>query len=147
MNFNRRIFWGALLVILGILFLLESLGILTVEVGQIFFPLAIILVGGWIIYRSFNRQNTVQQQETLSLPVEQITSANVLLKHGAGRIWLAGQAGANELVSGSFGGGVQHLLNSRAARQIWNYNRPVVGLILFPLLIKGSNGACVLTPR
>ena len=53
---SASLFWGAVLIILGGLFLLSNLGIITADVWGIIWPTALILFGVWLLWgRLFHR--------------------------------------------------------------------------------------------
>ena len=45
---RNNIFWGGVLILVGVLLYLQAQGIVT-NIFRYFWPLALILVGGWII--------------------------------------------------------------------------------------------------
>lgn len=104
---RNRTFWGFLLVILGSLLFLQTTGILKFEVWNLFFPIFIILVGGWMILRSSNRRHSIQE-EVLALPRENFERVEMEIKHGAGRINMKESLSEDFVLQGRFSGGVQH---------------------------------------
>ena len=108
---SASLFWGAVLVILGGLFLLSNLGVITVDVWGVIWPIALILFGVWLLWgRLFHRG---ERLEHAVIPLEGATSARVRLSHGAGRLLVSGGARATDLAEGDFGGG----LDLRTRRQ------------------------------
>lgn len=102
---RNGIFWGSLIILIGILFLLDNLGLLPINAGALIWPLALIMAGIWILLgRSRSRSHSV---ETLTLPIEGASSAEVHIKHGAGKLEIGSRASSGELLSGKFGGGVE----------------------------------------
>lgn len=108
---SASLFWGAVLVILGGLFLLSNLGLFTVDIWGIIWPVALILLGVWLLWgRLFRRTETL---EHANIPLEGASRAQVRLSHGAGRLLISAGAGAGDLLEGDFGGG----LDLRTRRQ------------------------------
>lgn len=103
--------WGLLLVLAGVLFLLDSLGILAVNVWAVLWPAALILFGVAALAGAFRHSNTDAVVEGLALQLKGYEEAAVTIHFGAGRLLLAGGAPPDELLSGSFGGGVIHRLD------------------------------------
>jgi len=104
-----RFFWGLLIIILGIMLLLNTLGILTISAWQMFWPLVLILAGGWLLLSPtfFKRSNL--ESQNLALPLGQASALNVKINHGAGRLHISsGAPGSQDAVSGSFVGGVEY---------------------------------------
>jgi hypothetical protein len=102
-------FWGTVLVLVGGLLLLSNLGLLTISVWRILWPSLLILLGlraliGPMIGRAAST-------ETLAIPLGAATSGRVAIHHGAGILTVRGGAPAGQLVSGTFGGGVEHSEN------------------------------------
>lgn len=108
---SASLFWGAVLIFLGGLFLLSNLGVFTVDVWGVIWPVALILLGVWLLWgRLFRRGETL---EHANIPLEGASRAQVRLSHGAGRLLISAGAGAGDLLEGDFGGG----LNLRTRRQ------------------------------
>ena len=52
MNFSRReYFWPAVLIVLGLYFLLSNMGLLTWLRGDLVWPLLVVALGLWLILR------------------------------------------------------------------------------------------------
>lgn len=112
---STSLFWGAVLIILGGLFLLSNLGIITADVWGVLWPTALILFGVWLLWGRLFRRG--QDLEHASIPLEGATSARVKLSHGAGRLRVAAGAGPDDLLEGDFGGGLD-LRTRRQDRQL-----------------------------
>jgi hypothetical protein len=102
---SASLFWGAVLVILGGLFLLSNLGIITADVWGLIWPMALILFGVWLLWgRLFGRGAAL---EHANVPLEGASYAQVRLSHGAGRLTVSAGAGAGDLAEGDFAGGLE----------------------------------------
>ncbi len=106
MNRNRM-FWGAILILAGGLMLLDRTNLFRFDVWSLFWPLVIIVIGGWIIYKNFS-PDPILSEETNSYPLEQIETATVDLKHGGGRLYLEAGSAAENLFDGLFTGGLEY---------------------------------------
>ena len=104
---RRQLFWGGFLVLLGFAFLLQSLGFGTI--WNYFWPLLVIVLGGWMIYRNFSGRGNLEE-ENLEIALEDIEKAEVFIKHGAGRINLMADPAGQNFMSGTFYGGVEKRL-------------------------------------
>ncbi len=93
---------GAALVLLGVLAILNSILGVTLH---IFWPLVLIAVGAWIII-GITRGRPSLPREQASVPLEGAREAAVTIRHGAGRLSVGAGAAPDQLLSGSFGGGL-----------------------------------------
>lgn len=105
---RESIFWGIILLLLGTAFLLDNLGLLPVGVSawEIFWPLLLISLGIMVFLRATRRGG--ENPVSLHVPLGQAQRAKVNIKYGAGELRIDDRAGTSDLVSGSFGGGVEH---------------------------------------
>ncbi|HLO17120.1 MAG TPA: DUF5668 domain-containing protein, partial [Anaerolineales bacterium] len=101
-----NIFWGSALILVGVLFLLQTQGIIS-NVFQYFWPLAMILVGGWIILTVYWRPAR-SAEETFLVPLGAAKSAKFRFSHGAGQIEVSGGAPAGQALVGSSAVGMSH---------------------------------------
>jgi hypothetical protein len=94
------------LLILGIVLLLDNLGLLgDINIWGVIWPLALIALGVWILWGNFLRRSS--PTEYASIPLEDIKQARILVQHGAGRLRLSSGANPAVLLEGEFGGGVE----------------------------------------
>jgi len=100
------LFWGVVLILFGGLLLLNNLGILKVSFNLLW-PLFLILLGAWVLIGPLIFRRSVES-EKVSIPLEGAGKAHVRIRHGAGRLEITGGAGANDVASGAFGGGVEY---------------------------------------
>lgn len=102
-----NIFWGTALILVGILLFLQNQGIIG-NVFQFFWPLALMLVGGWIILNVYWRP-AASEEETFMVPLGAARSLRFKLSHGAGQIEIQGGAPAGQALIGSTATGMnQH---------------------------------------
>jgi hypothetical protein len=99
-----NIFWGAVLILAGLLFLLQTQGIIY-NVFRYFWPLALILVGSWIILTVYWRPAS-SPQETFRIPLGAAKSAEFRFAHGAGQLEVSGGAPVGEALVGSSAAGM-----------------------------------------
>lgn len=111
------ILWGILLILAGVLFLLNSLGILAVNVWAVIWPAALVLFGISLLLSAFRRHSDDESRvEALALQLKGFEEAAVDIHYGAGRLSLDGGAAPDELLSGTFRGGVEHKLGQEGER-------------------------------
>jgi hypothetical protein len=94
-----NIFWGTALILAGILLYLQAQGIIT-NVFRYFWPLALILLGGWIILGVYWRP-APSAEDTFSIPLSGAKSARFKFSHGAGQIVISGGAPVGQALAGS----------------------------------------------
>lgn len=103
---NRgAIFWGLVLVLLGVLFLLQSTGLLRFNVWSLFWPLMLIAWGFWVLLGSVGRR---PQPEEVTMGLKGVEEARLFLQYGAGRLQVDGRAAPDELLHGFFGTGLDY---------------------------------------
>lgn len=119
---NWGVFWGLILILLGVLFLLNTLGIIPGNVWAIFWPLALILFGLSIVAGGFGRRRATT--ENLALQLKGFEEAEVTIRYGAGRLTIGGGAAPDELLNGSFAGGVTHRLGEKGERALVELRSP-----------------------
>jgi hypothetical protein len=94
---------GVILIVLGVLAIFH--------IGWIFWPLVLIGVGVWFVMGfaggGFSRdgRRSVTREQT-ALPLEGAAEAAITIRHGAGRLTMSGGAATDQLLTGSFGGGL-----------------------------------------
>jgi hypothetical protein len=94
---------GAVLVLLGVLAILNAVIGVTLH---LFWPIILIAVGAWIIFGMSRGRSAGGPREEASVPLEGARDAAVTIHHGAGRLSVASGAGGDQLLTGSFGGGL-----------------------------------------
>jgi hypothetical protein len=100
------IFWGTILVIAGVLFLLSNLGFLTVNVWNLLWPFFLIALGIAFLWGTIFRSS--RSGEHVNIPLEGAGRARLRIRHGAGRLSIQSGTQAGDLVEGYFGGGLDY---------------------------------------
>jgi len=93
------IFWGGALILLGVLLFLQTEGLIG-NVFQYFWPLALILVGGWIILGVYWKPAD-SAEESFSVPLGAAQRVNYRFAHGAGQLEISGGAPAGQALVGT----------------------------------------------
>ena len=101
-----EIFWGSLLVLLGLLFFLRTAGYLTGDVFGWFWPFVIIAIGIWILLGGFTTHVEFNSAEKFSIPLQGAKEAQLEINHGAGQIDLSAGADAGDFLTGVSGVGM-----------------------------------------
>ena len=94
-----NLFWGTALILVGVLLYLQTQGYIR-NVIPYLWPLALILVGGWIILGVYWRP-ALSDEETFVVPVGMAKSARFRFSHGAGQIEITGGAPVGQALVGS----------------------------------------------
>jgi hypothetical protein len=104
---NNALFWGGILILFGTLLLLDNLGILPVNFWGLFGPLLLILLGAWTLWGVFAPRRAPETKQ-VAIPLEGAARARIRVRHGAGQLTVNAGAGQNELLNGTFGGGLDY---------------------------------------
>lgn len=105
---RAELFWGGLLVILGVLFFLQASGYLTGDVFSWFWPILIILLGIWVLAGGVTRRSRFASPERFSIPLQGATEATLAIDHGVGRIQLRPGANPGDFLTGVTAVGMNH---------------------------------------
>ncbi|HUI87443.1 MAG TPA: DUF5668 domain-containing protein [Anaerolineales bacterium] len=103
-----EVFWGSLLVLLGVLFFLQTAGYLTGDVFSWFWPIVIIAIGLWILFGGFIARVDFNNAETFSIPMQDAKEARLEMNHGAGQIELSAGAKLGDFLTGVAGVAMDH---------------------------------------
>lgn len=103
---NRgAIFWGGILILIGALFLLQSMGIFNIDIWTLFWPLLLIAWGVWLLLGTFGRRHI--QPEEVIMGLKGVEEARLVFNYGAGRLTIDGRAAPDELLHGRFNTGLE----------------------------------------
>jgi hypothetical protein len=103
---RSRSFWAVVLIVVGVLLLLQQMGITLIAWGLIW-PLVLIALGAWVLWGAARGRPEINAEQ-VAIPLGSAERARVRVDYGAGRLNLAAGAGVEELLSGTFTGGVDH---------------------------------------
>jgi hypothetical protein len=107
---KSSLFWGGLIVVLGILLLIDALGLLPFSVWSIVLPLFFIALGVWIVTGSWFGRNELAVEQ-VSVPLQSASQADLRLRHAAGLLSISSGATPGVLVEGTCKGGA--VINTR----------------------------------
>jgi hypothetical protein len=122
---------GVLLLLFGGFMLADAMGIRLpngTSLSDLFWPLALLLAGAWVLLGVFLRGNV--ETESATVDSQGATSARVKINHGAGELKLHGGAGVNEIARGTFLGGLEQKttrngdrleVRMRPAKGVWDF--------------------------
>ena len=102
---KNRMFWAILLVGLGLLFLANNLGLMSINVWSLFWPVFLILLGIWFLLGNAMGSSEMVLEEG-SIDLAGAERASVQVKHGAGQLTVNSSAESGTLASGTFAYGL-----------------------------------------
>jgi hypothetical protein len=102
---RSHLFWGIILILVGALLLLGNF--VKVNVWSLIWPLFLVALGLWILWRIVTGPRPIEAEE-VAIPLEGAARARVRIRHGAGRLHVDASAGPGELADGRFGGGLDY---------------------------------------
>lgn len=105
-------FWGLILILVGLLLLLENLGLLQADIWSMIWPIFLIALGLWILWGVLFR-GRAPAGEHVVIPLEGSQKARIRIRHGAGRLEVSSSDGMLNLVEGTFHGGLDHQTHSQ----------------------------------
>ena len=98
------LFWGAALIIFGVLLFLQAQGIIH-NVFDYFWPIAMMIVGLWLVLGVYWKP-TYTPGETFTIPLGQAQTVNYNFSHGVGQLDVTGGAPAGQALVGTSGTGM-----------------------------------------
>lgn len=99
-------FWGGALILAGLIFLLDALNIIAVNVWGVLWSIALVVVGIWFLRGAFSDKDRAELK-TVSHTLDGAEKARVRIRHGAGRLHVEGGASTGEMLSGTIRGGIE----------------------------------------
>jgi hypothetical protein len=94
-----NLFWGGVLVLLGVLFLLQAQGLIH-DVWRLAWPLFVMLLGVWILTDRFLSGWTGGSTEEFSIDLQGASKVALDFDHGAGAVQFSGDAPTGVALAG-----------------------------------------------
>jgi len=101
-----NIFWGTALILVGVLLVLQERGIIA-NIFTFFWPLTLIIVGGWLILSVYWRPDR-SSEEMFSVPLGEAKRVEYKFSHGAGQIEIHGGSPSGSALVGTTAVGMNH---------------------------------------
>ncbi len=134
---SSRLFWGFVVIILGVIFLLSNLGFLPVNFWQVFWPFALIVLGLWFLVAPRLFRGKVETQ-AIAVALENTTEAELEINHGAGRLLVSGGAAPANLFDGNFVGDVAKYIYRQNEKASVKLNADAGPVFIFPVGISSE---------
>jgi len=130
---TNRMFWAILMVGLGFLFLANNLGLMSVNVWGLIWPVFLILLGiSFLLGKTQGSGETVLEPGSVDL--EGAERATVTIKHGAGKLIVNSSAERGTLASGTFAHGLKTrvIRDGNQLQVVMQPKRPIFPDGIFP---------------
>jgi hypothetical protein len=97
-----------------------------------FWPVLLILLGGWILLGVIGRPGSYREQDDVDL--QGASEAELHISHGAGELRIRGGAEVDKLASGTFSRGLEQSSRLEGQRLVARMSPPEAGVFLVPRL-------------
>lgn len=155
---KSTLFWGIILLAIGLLLLFSNLGIIVIETWSAIWAVLLVVVGLAILWSAVSGPGP--QGDEVTIPRDGADRARIRLRHGAGRLRIGAGAGPDMLLEGRFAGGVSYRTRHRGGEldvdvsppdllrfiAPWNWGREGMGWLVrfndaIPLSLSVETGA------
>ena len=126
---RTTVFFGAIIVLLGVVLLGINLGVVTGSVWRYFWPLVIVILGVWFLLGPTLWKGNLESVER-SIPMAGDSQAEITFNYGAGQLTVGPGAKIQELLNGNFYGGVTEELHRNDGNALLTLNTPAD--VIFP---------------
>jgi len=106
MQRRGSIFWGVILIVLGLLFFLRASGFLRGDVFGWFWPVFLIILGIWVLAGRYFSRGAGPDGQTFSIDLQGAAKMELDFDHGAGAVQISGGAPTGVAISGSKASGM-----------------------------------------
>ncbi len=111
-----EVFWGALLVILGVLLWLRAAGLLTGDIFAWFWPFVVIAAGVWILLGSGVSRPGAGAAASFSVRMDEAKEASLRIDAGMGRLDIRGGAREGDFLTGTQAAGMKQTVQHAGDR-------------------------------
>jgi hypothetical protein len=108
---SNTLFWGVVLVLIGVLMVLNNMDLLPVDVWSLIWPIVIIAAGIWVLWAAFFRKGKGARR--LIVPLDGASRGRLHFSYGAGRLQVHSGAGSGNLAEGDFGEELQEVIRRK----------------------------------
>lgn len=118
---RNGVFWGIIIMLLGLNLLLNNLGWLPGNVWSLFWPMALIGTGLWYLLGPMINQRALDIQK-LAIPLEEAASASLKIRARMGKLRVSAAEGSANLLEGTYEHGVKHECQREGSHTSVNLN-------------------------
>jgi hypothetical protein len=126
---RSALFFGTFIVLLGIILLGINLGVVSGSVWRYFWPLVLVLLGVWFLMGPYLWKGNIESVER-SIPMMNDAEAQIEFNYGAGKLNVGSGTQAQELLRGTFNGGITEEVNHISGKAFLKLNSPAD--VVFP---------------
>jgi hypothetical protein len=120
---RSALFFGTIIILLGAVLLAINLGVVTSRIWSFFWPLVLVLLGVWFIMGPYLWKGKVETVER-SIPMANDSAAEIHFNYGAGVLDVNSSSRPQELVGGTFVGGLTEEVNRSGDKVAVKLNTP-----------------------
>jgi len=121
---RNGLFLGVFVILLGATLLAINLGFYTNRVWNFFWPIVLILLGVWFLWRPKFGREAPLSVEHASFPLGSADEAAISVHYGAGKLTLHASSQPGELMGGTFTGGVQADQSMQGSKAVLDVRNP-----------------------
>lgn len=120
---RSALFFGTVIVLLGVVLLGINLGVVDHRVWRYFWPLVLVLLGVWFLTGPYLSKGSLESV-VRSVPMTNDTEAEIHFNYGAGSLVIGSGANPQELLNGTFTGGITEELHRSNGKAFLKINTP-----------------------
>ena len=117
------LFFGVVVILLGLVLLAINLGMVSDVAWRLFWPAVIILLGLWFLVVPRFKTGEVKSEQ-VSFPLAGASEAEFTFKYGAGQLRISASSNPDELIGGSFTGGMESDMRMEGSKALVTLRTP-----------------------
>lgn len=106
------LFWGIVLILFGLLFILSNLGYITFNVWQVIGPVILILLGVWVLFGAVLGRRV---EKKINVPLDQVDVARIKFEFAAGKLTIKAGSNPANLLEGELSEGFELRENKKGS--------------------------------
>lgn len=117
------LFLGVFVILLGLAFLARNLGFVDGSIWRLFWPGIIVLLGLWFLLAPRTHSEPLKTQQ-VSIPLAGASEAHFTFNYGAGQLRILPSSNPDELIGGSFAGGMESEMRMEGSKALLTLRTP-----------------------